>query len=59
VAKCPVCGMTVEETESTLKTEHMGKVFYFCSQGCKSEFDKDPHKYMESEHKQHFHSRCC
>jgi Cu+-exporting ATPase len=41
----PVCGMTVDETKTKLRSEHGGKVFYFCSEVCKASFDHDPHKY--------------
>ena len=41
----PVCGMMVDEKKSKLKSEHEGKTFYFCSAYCKTNFDKDPHKY--------------
>lgn len=43
--KDPVCGMTVDEKKTKLKSEHEGKTFYFCSASCKTAFDKDPHKY--------------
>ena len=46
--KDPVCGMMVDERKAGLKSEHDGKSFYFCSAGCKSEFDKDPHKYAHA-----------
>jgi len=35
----------VDENRTSLKSEHEGKTFYFCSQSCKTAFDKDPHKY--------------
>lgn len=41
----PICKMTVDEKKAGLKSEHEGKTFYFCSPGCKSTFDKDPHRY--------------
>ena len=44
MAKDPVCGMTVDE-KTSLKSEHDGRTFYFCSAGCKATFDRDPHKY--------------
>jgi len=43
--KDPVCGMMVDEKSSKLKSEHDGETFYFCSVGCKSTFDRDPHRY--------------
>jgi len=41
----PVCGMMVDERKAKLKSERDGRVFYFCSAGCKAEFDKDPQRY--------------
>ncbi|MFQ5941571.1 MAG: YHS domain-containing protein [Nitrososphaerales archaeon] len=45
MANDPICGMTVEENKTEFVSEHEGAKFYFCSAGCKSTFDKDPHKY--------------
>ncbi len=45
MAKDPVCGMQVSES-TQFKSEHVGQTFHFCSQGCKSNFDKGPMKYM-------------
>ncbi|WP_221287758.1 YHS domain-containing protein [Stygiolobus caldivivus] len=42
---CPVCGMEVEET-SPFKTMYKGTMYYFCSNGCKKAFEKDPEKYL-------------
>jgi YHS domain-containing protein len=53
VAKDPVCGMTVDEEKATAKSEYMGKTCYFCSQGCKVAFEKDPEKYLRGEGKHH------
>jgi len=41
----PICKMKVEEKSAKFKSEHEGKTFYFCSAGCKSKFDSDPHRY--------------
>jgi Cu+-exporting ATPase len=46
VVKDPVCGMDVDERTAQLKSEHMGKTYYFCSPGCRKSFDADPHKYV-------------
>jgi YHS domain-containing protein len=43
--KDPVCGMSVEEKTAKFKSEYMGKTYYFCSQMCKTAFDKNPSKY--------------
>lgn len=37
--------MMVDEKKTTLKSEHDGMAFYFCSSGCKAAFDKDPHSH--------------
>ncbi|HEU0291513.1 MAG TPA: heavy metal translocating P-type ATPase [Anaerolineales bacterium] len=42
----PVCGMTIESQSAFAKREHMGQTFYFCSQSCVDQFDKDPHRYV-------------
>ena len=42
----PVCGMEIETQSAFAKREHMGQTFYFCSQSCVDQFDKDPHRYM-------------
>lgn len=45
MAKDPVCHMDVDELKTTLKSEHEGKIYYFCAKGCKDRFDADPGKY--------------
>jgi YHS domain-containing protein len=40
--------MTVDEKTAKWKSDHDGRIFYFCSPGCKSTFDKDPHRYAHS-----------
>ena len=42
----PVCGMSIEPQSAFAKRDHMGQTFYFCSQSCVDQFDKDPHRYM-------------
>lgn len=46
MAKDPVCGMKVDEKTAKFTSEHMGKKYYFCSQMCKTNFDRNPMKYM-------------
>jgi YHS domain-containing protein len=48
LAKDPVCGMDVSE-ETTLKTEHSGKTYYFCCETCKTSFEKTPDEYTKEE----------
>ncbi len=42
----PVCGMEIEPQSAFAKREHMGQTFYFCSQSCVDQFDKNPHSYV-------------
>ncbi|KOY79892.1 YHS domain-containing protein [Acidianus sp. RZ1] len=41
--KCPVCGM---EGKEEIKTLYKGKVYHFCSTGCKRAFESNPEKYL-------------
>lgn len=45
MARDPVCGMDIDEKTAKLKSEYMGKTFYFCNLSCKTAFDKNPAKY--------------
>lgn len=37
----PVCGMQVK-TDTTLRSEHDGQTYYFCSAGCQQKFEQNP-----------------
>lgn len=39
-----MCGMKVSE-DAEFVSEFQGRKFYFCSQECKTEFDKNPLKH--------------
>jgi Cu+-exporting ATPase len=41
----PVCGMTIDPTTAFAAREYEGTMFYFCSAGCVSKFEADPHHY--------------
>jgi YHS domain-containing protein len=43
----PVCGMKVDEQKAEAETEYQGEEYYFCSQDCKEEFDRNPELYAE------------
>jgi len=43
--KDPICGMDVDPKTAQWKSDYQGKTYYFCSSGCKKEFDKEPEKY--------------
>ena len=42
----PVCGMQVAPDSAAGSSEYQGQTYYFCSMGCKKDFDKDPEKYV-------------
>jgi P-type Cu+ transporter len=50
MAKDPVCGMDVDPTTATHKTEYRGQTYYFCAPGCKTAFEAGPRKYLEPGH---------
>jgi YHS domain-containing protein len=52
----PVCKMEVDEESAQWTSEYQGETYYFCAPGCKSSFDKDPEKYLQSDSEdQHHH----
>ncbi len=44
-----VCGMEVKEEEAAAISVYKGKTYYFCSEGCKKKFDRNPERYMETQ----------
>ena len=42
-----VCGMTVDPKTATEKSDYRVLTYYFCSQGCKATFDKNPGKFVQ------------
>jgi len=46
VEKDPVCGMDVDPKTADYESTYQGKTYYFCSPGCKKDFDKEPQKYV-------------
>jgi YHS domain-containing protein len=44
----PVCGMEVDTTTAAGSSEYQGTTYYFCSPGCKRQFEKDPASFVES-----------
>jgi len=45
-AKDPVCGMTVKIAGAKYSYDYKGTTYYFCGEGCKTEFVKNPEKYL-------------
>jgi YHS domain-containing protein len=45
-----ICGMDVDpNSPHTLKSEHGGKTYYFCSDSCKKSFESNPGQYAQKE----------
>lgn len=45
--KDPVCGMMIEDSDAAATVEYRGKTYYFCSKGCKEDFELNPEEYVE------------
>ena len=48
MAKDPVCGMNVNESEAAATATYNGKTYYFCCKPCKEKFEKEPAKFATS-----------
>jgi xanthine dehydrogenase accessory factor len=44
----PVCGMTVAATGATPHVEHAGRTVYFCCDGCRATFERDPDRFASA-----------
>ncbi len=42
----PVCGMRCDASEAVATAEHGGTTYYFCGEGCKQTFEKEPERYI-------------
>jgi YHS domain-containing protein len=47
----PVCGMKVDEKSAAARADYQravfeGKAYYFCSEQCKAEFERQPERYV-------------
>jgi membrane fusion protein, copper/silver efflux system len=45
--KDPVCGMDIDPKDAVGKVEFKGRTYYFCSDECKTKFEKEPGKYIK------------
>lgn len=45
--QCPVMKNWFISDDKTEKAEYKGKTYFFCCAGCKTQFDKDPEKYVD------------
>ena len=43
-----VCGMEVDPKTAEYSSIFQGKKYYFCSPGCKRDFDKEPNMYVQA-----------
>lgn len=43
----PVCKMEIEEDQAAATVEYEGQTYYFCSQGCKQQFEREPERYLQ------------
>ena len=51
----PVCGMEINAANANTIVEYEGNQYYFCSDGCAAEFEKDPEKYTAIDHDHESH----
>ncbi len=49
MVKDPVCGMEIDPKKAGSISAYQGQTYYFCCNGCKKAFDKEPHKYVKSQ----------
>ena len=45
----PVCGMTIDPRTAAGSIEHDGETYYFCSTGCRRQFEADPASFTKGE----------
>jgi Cu+-exporting ATPase len=51
--KDPVCGMEVTYETAQARSEYNGQTYYFCSLGCKEDFDREPERYVAQDETSH------
>lgn len=44
----PACGVEIAPDESVATLQHGGETYYFCSEGCREEFEADPDQFLDS-----------
>jgi serine/threonine protein kinase len=45
----PVCGMNVDPQDAAGTSQHQGRTYYFCSDGCKKNFEQNPRQYAKGQ----------
>lgn len=43
--KDPVCGMGIDQAAAAASREARGRTYYFCSEVCLKQLERDPRKY--------------
>jgi P-type Cu+ transporter len=43
----PVCKMEINPASAEAQSEWGGQTFYFCSDECKEQFDREPQRYID------------
>ena len=51
IAIDPVCGMEVVVDGALHTTEHQGTIYYFCSKGCRLDFEDDPERILAPDYR--------
>jgi len=44
----PACGVEVDEKKAQYTTHFLGRTFYFCTDACKADFERDPRKFVNT-----------
>jgi P-type Cu+ transporter len=44
----PVCGMAVDPATAKGTSSHAGQTFYFCAEGCRRAFEKNPASFLQA-----------
>ena len=55
----PVCGVIVPMADDTLTSEYKGKIYRFCCQACREEFEIDPDSYHNDAEADEKHEADC
>jgi Cu+-exporting ATPase len=45
----PVCGMEIDAQDAAGTSQHQGRTYYFCSEGCKEKFEQNPQQYAKGQ----------
>jgi Cu+-exporting ATPase len=51
IAIDPVCGMEVDTDTAANRYVYDGNTYFFCSKGCRLDFEEDPEKYLSPEYR--------